>query len=123
MFTPNLQIPWWWIVLFLAAFGGTTILCAVGIYYFISNKFDKTAFIISVVIAISLVIFISSITHSETINSILVVLGLPFSSLGVLFPLEGFPLFLSSLIAIAINYIALFSIVNFLHRLLAELNF
>jgi len=122
MWTSNLQIPLLWIALFLAALCITSILCGIGSYYLISKKFNIFALIISAVILLAFLTFRLLNNWSEPFDSNLIVLGFPYSILGYLFPLKGLIFSLFCLIAIVLNYLALFSIVNFVQRTATRLN-
>jgi hypothetical protein len=119
---PNIQIPLLWIVLFLLALGVTSILCGIGIYYLISKRFKIASLIISAFLLLGIASFIFLKREFDSVGTNLIIWGFPFSLLGELFPFEGLMLYLSYLIAITINYLVLFGMVNFAHRLLTKQN-
>lgn len=117
----DLDIPIWAILLFfLVTLIVPFSLSGVGIYYFVSKKFSTTALIISAIIFFSLVVIKLINSWKDPLNINLNFLGMPFSGFAA-FMTGGFSI-LFYLIGMALNYFALFSVVNFGQRIFRKVN-
>ena len=106
----------WAILLFLAFLFIPPILSCVGIYYLFSKKFSNIALVTSAIIFFSFVIFVILSSRAEPFLLNLSGLGFPFSFLNAFFPPNVSSDIFFGLIGLALNYFAVFSVVNFIHR-------
>jgi len=97
------------------------ILSGFGIYYFVSGEFDTNAVVISAMIILSFAALQFFYKRQESVNTNLGALGLPSSFFIAIFLGLGDAI-LPSLIGIALNYLAIFAVVNFIQRIFREIN-
>ncbi len=108
-------------VFLLARLIATPILSGIGIYYLVAKQFDATAIFISAVIFISLVTLQFLKNRQTSLDMNLSALGVPLGFVIVVFLLRRNPI-LAYLIGIALNYFALFAVVNFIQRTFDKIN-
>lgn len=116
----DLHFPWWAIFLLLVFLFVPLIFSGIGIYYFISKKFNKTALFVSAAIFFPVVFFSILSRRAEPLALNLSLLGFPFSFLKSFFPPNISSDIFFSLIGLALNYFAVFSVVNFIYRIFGK---
>jgi hypothetical protein len=93
----EIHFPWWFVVLMLILYSIPLFLSGLGIYYLVSNRFEKIALIISTLIFLALITPKSLNPHHWSefikINSDLI-----------------------GLIVLTLSYFTIFSVVNFIYR-------
>jgi hypothetical protein len=100
---PAYDFPLWFELLLLAGCAGFLALSGIGIYYLISKKFDKIALIISALILFILVV-------PKSLN--------PYSWMEIIKIYSNF----ISLTGLALSFFAIFSVINFIYRLIIKVN-
>ena len=117
----ELHFEWWVIFLFLAFLFIPLILSSIGIYYFISKKFSKVALIGAAMIFALHVTFAIAMSPTRPLELNLGLLGSPFSFVGAFFPPNKGSALFFALIGLVLNYFAVFSVVNFTHRIVNKI--
>ena len=113
----TLPIDWSAVFLYLGLMFISLILSSVGLFYFISKAFSRVAFVISIIIFLLFVILKFFNGWGESLLSNLSILGFPFSLFSSTFLPTSILHISAILIGILLNYFAIFSVVNFIHRL------
>lgn len=103
MLSPPFEVPLWIGLIFLAACAVFLFLSGIGIYYLISKKFDKISLIIS-----ALILFIFVIPKSFN----------PYYWAEIIKLYSD----LFSLTGLVLTFFAIFSVVNFIYRLIIKVN-
>lgn len=120
------EIPGWLILGFLGLVAVDILLGALGIYYIAFNKYSIPSLIISAVIFVSLSVsyFIALTLYKKSFSfETIYALGLPISFLSVIFEDISESTIIFTLIGFASNYLAIFSVVNFINRLISKIEF
>lgn len=118
MIPPKLDFPIWVILLMLAVIFVPFLLSLSGIYYLTFKKFTKETLVIPAIIVFLLAILTIIRSWSEGIDVTIALIGFPTSLLISQLFYQSLGTFLfSSIIGLAINYLALFGLINFFQRL------
>lgn len=118
------EIPEWLIWGFLGLVAVDVLLGALGIYYIAFNKYSILSLTISTVIFVSLsVSYCIAMTLYKKSHPFQMIaeLGLPISFLSVVFEEISGAAVIFTLIGFASNYLAIFSVVNFINRLVSNI--
>jgi hypothetical protein len=117
-----MEVPGWIIITFFAALAIIFILACMGIYYFASNGFNTISIVISAVIYVSAMFYVVVMgSWKISLFDRLFLFGLPFSFLSNFFETIPGTEQIFCLIGLALNYLAVFGIVNFINRLISKI--
>lgn len=115
-----LTIPIWVILLYLAALAIIFLCACAGIYYLFSKEYNYISLVISAIIFISPVIYITAVYPFKSTFAGVGLVGFPFSFLAAFFDGSLVSVWLCVTIGVLLNFLAIFSVINFIHRMLSK---